>query len=76
MKIFAQGLDRLMDAIEAEAEAMLRARLLLIEHGYYRIMPIEEALNTFTTSGRPPYEFRYNGEAYTTDHTIEAWQWP
>lgn len=54
-----------------------RCRTLLIAHGFYRAMSQDEIANTFTTSGRPPYEFKRKAVAYTADpNTVEGWQWP
>lgn len=53
-----------------------RCRDLLVEHGFYRVMPQEERDNTFTSSGRAPYDFKRKGVMFTTDFTIDNWQWP
>jgi len=53
------------------------ARDLLIVHGFYRVMSADEQANTFTSSGRAPYDFRLGGTAYTSDpNTVDGWQWP
>lgn len=54
-----------------------RCRDLLVVHGFYRVMSPEEQANTFTSSGRAPYDFKIAGTAYTSEpHTVDSWQWP
>ena len=53
-----------------------RARELLIEHGFYRIMPPEEIANTWHFPARTAWDFKLKKQPYTTDYTINDWQWP
>jgi hypothetical protein len=53
-----------------------RARALLIDAGFYRVMPDDEAANTFRSNGGAPEDFRLKGVRYTTDFTVDEWQWP
>lgn len=52
------------------------ARTLLIEVGFYRVMPDEEIADTFMSSGRSPWNFKRGGVAYVTDFNTDSWQWP
>jgi hypothetical protein len=59
-----------------DREIMGRARALLIKHGFYREMPADEIASTFRTKPGPVWDFKLGGIAYTTDYTVEEWQWP
>lgn len=60
----------------ADARRLLKiARDLLIQIGFYRVMPQDEINNTFVSSGTK-WAFKLNGVAYTTDETTDEWMFP
>lgn len=71
-------LDALFDT-EDNAEGwkkrglLRQCRMLLIEIGFYRIMPQSEIDNTWV-SGGTKWDFRLDGEAYTGDHSREGFE--
>lgn len=64
------------DQRKAARRLLKIARRVLIDIGFYRVMPQDEIDNTFTSSGRAPWSFKLDGVAYTTDETTEEWQFP
>jgi hypothetical protein len=51
------------------------ARRILIEIGFYRVMPVEEQERTMVSHGTV-WAFKQGGTAYTSDHLVCDWQWP
>ena len=68
-------LDR-NDQKDGDKRLLKVARQVLIDLGFFRIMPQDEIDNTYTSSGRSPWDFKLGGVPYTTDETHEHWQFP
>lgn len=65
----------LIDAEEAEGQSrtmVRKLRSMMIDIGYYRVMPQEEIENTFTSHGTP-WVFKMDGVAYTSDRSSSEW---
>lgn len=50
-------------------------RCLLIDIGFYRVMPQDE-IDATTVSHGTPWAFKHKRVAYTTDQIVEDWQFP
>lgn len=60
--------------LENQSNSVVRTcRNVLIEFGFFRVMPDEEIENTYVSNGRVPWNFKLKGVAYTTDETDEEW---
>ena len=67
-------LDTLQLAEDTLQKALVKnCRRILIDIGFYRVMPAEEVASTVTSNGGAPYAFRMDGTAYTTDFNHDAW---
>lgn len=64
------------DQRKAARRLLQVARRVLIDIGFYRVMPPEEIDSTVTLSGRAAWAFKLEGHAYTTDEITEEWQFP
>lgn len=72
------GAEAATPAQRKQAKRLLEvAQRVLIGIGFYRVMPADEIANTTIMGNRrAPWAFKLDGIAYTSDDTIEEWQFP
>lgn len=68
--------ERAEDPEDGDRRLLKICRQALIAIGFYRVMPQHEIDSTVRSGGGPVWSFKLNKVAYTTDHTVEAWQFP
>lgn len=58
---------------DGDKKLLKQARQILIDLGFFRVMPQEEIDNTFRSGRGPVWDFALKGVKYTSDFTYEEW---